>query len=155
VDRYGGGIAPTDREVFTYGSCYLLAEEIHERTGWPLCAFWDDEIKDYVDHCFVLTPAGTFLDVDGEHDPDEFKDDWDREAIALLPDDFDLSDWGDENPYIKEGNDRKAAVAEALIEQWEVNTDADSRRIRLGNSVKPRAMALRRWIPEAGRVHGR
>jgi hypothetical protein len=55
----GGQITKIDRERFTNGDCFHLALELHHRTGYPLATFEDQH------HCFVMTPSGQVLDVEG------------------------------------------------------------------------------------------
>ncbi len=50
---------------FTYGGCYLLAEEIEAATGWGPAAFWDGFRP--AGHVFAAMPDGRFLDITGAH----------------------------------------------------------------------------------------
>lgn len=60
-------LSPTTVRFLT-GDCHLLAQEIHRRTGWPMVAIVpNDDPSDWI-HVLVETPAGTLLDVQGEHD---------------------------------------------------------------------------------------
>lgn len=68
-------ITDGDIEAFTCGDCHILAAEIARVTGWPLCAFRDDEGEPEA-HAFVRMPDGRLLDVEGAHEPDKFIKAW-------------------------------------------------------------------------------
>jgi hypothetical protein len=67
-------ITPQDIEDFTYGGCALLAEAIHEATGWTLACFWDGFRP--CGHAFVQLPDGRYLDITGPHTHREMLDSW-------------------------------------------------------------------------------
>lgn len=52
---------PTDRaiHVFTMGDCWILAYELHRRTGWPIC------LVDWGKHYVVKAPGDRYLDITG------------------------------------------------------------------------------------------
>jgi len=58
-------ITQQDIEVFTDGDCHILARELYEHTGWPMCVF--GPCADGREHVFVMTPTGHALDVKGIH----------------------------------------------------------------------------------------
>lgn len=47
---------------YTEGDCHLLAQAIHDLTGWQIAGVLDD---DYCGHVFVLMPDGKCLDING------------------------------------------------------------------------------------------
>lgn len=65
-------ISAQDIEDFTAGGCSLLAEAIHEITGWELACFWDGFRP--CGHAFVRTPDGRYLDITGVHTHREMLD---------------------------------------------------------------------------------
>jgi len=67
-------ITKRDITIFTEGDCHLLARELHELTGWPICAFWLDERPE--EHAFVLAPTGHAVDIQGVHLLHDFVEDW-------------------------------------------------------------------------------
>ncbi len=84
-----------DHYWFTEGACYRLALAIHDTTGWPVCAFWDERERDYDIHAFVKTPRGTYLDIEGEHTRKEMLDRWKGgTSIRQVRNLKWLADWG-------------------------------------------------------------
>jgi hypothetical protein len=57
----------TSKDIFdfTFGGCYLLAEEIERVTGWERAAFWDG--FRVAGHVFAAMPDGRFADITGAH----------------------------------------------------------------------------------------
>ena len=83
-------------EAFGNGDCWLLADELHKRTGWPLVAVGnEDEWEVEPDkrgwvHVAVLHPDGRVIDVQGAHNMGEWLDDWavyepNAEAFDMTP----------------------------------------------------------------------
>ena len=67
----------TDEFRFTCGDCYILARRIHRITGWPMhCFLYPGCSVGPQEHAFVVTPAGTALDVTGEHSLPSFRKKW-------------------------------------------------------------------------------
>jgi hypothetical protein len=70
------------RDRYLFGDCWMLAEAVHARTGWPYAVVadgaqdMDGQPTDDLDgaarvgwtHAGVLTPDGRVLDVDGAHE---------------------------------------------------------------------------------------
>lgn len=90
-------ITPQDRKVFTMGGCHRLALAISKATGWPVCAFWEYSHYDF--HAFVRTPAGTYLDINGEHTRDEICSYWAADAIRTVRTGYRFREWDASNPY--------------------------------------------------------
>ena len=67
-------ISEADIEAFTYGDCHILARELSQVTGWPICAFCAEDEPDI--HAFVRTPTGEYLDITGCYSPDTFGANW-------------------------------------------------------------------------------
>jgi hypothetical protein len=67
-----GAITPQDVEAFTSGACGLLAEAIHETTGWEPACFWNGFSA--CGHAFVRMPDGLYLDIRGVHTHREMLD---------------------------------------------------------------------------------
>ena len=65
-------ITPQDTEDFTTGACSLLAEAVHDVTGWELACFWDGFRA--CGHAFVKMPDGRYLDITGVHTHQEMLD---------------------------------------------------------------------------------
>ncbi len=68
----------TPEHRFMVGDCHLLAQAIHRKTGWPMVAVVDELNPSDWWHVLVETPAGTLLDVRGEHDIDDVCTDYDN-----------------------------------------------------------------------------
>lgn len=103
---------------FTFGSCYQLAEAIHDVTGWPLYAFWDEFFEDYDTHAFVKTPRGTFMDVYGEHTRYKMLIQWEAKHIRKVNSSYDLRRWDNGNPFY-DSSARARQVAPLLIADYE------------------------------------
>lgn len=67
-------ITDLDRERFMYGDCHVLAQAIHDITGWPIHTFFEEDYPSI--HAFVVTPKNTALDVNGEQKMSEFRSFW-------------------------------------------------------------------------------
>lgn len=62
--------------VLTFGHCHNMAAALHERTGWPIVAFYDfteNSDEDNVKHFAVLSPNGHVVDGDGSITLEEFE----------------------------------------------------------------------------------
>lgn len=77
------GVTEDDEELFSYGQCHVLADELVNRTGWERVVVSDgpDGVVGWV-HAGVRTPRGTIVDVRGEHDEMEWLDQWGEFADA-------------------------------------------------------------------------
>lgn len=118
-----------DVERFTYGSCYQLAEAIHDATGWPMYAFWDEYFRDYDIHAFVKTPRGTFLDVTGEHTRYRMLRKWQGRHIRRIRDSYNMRSWDIGNPFF-DSLPRAREIVPALL--------ADYNNCRLGTCAGTR-----------------
>lgn len=76
-------------EVFTLKWCHVLADSLHERTGWPVVVVGDGPSGrvGWV-HAGVRMPDGRILDVEGAHHPWEWLDEW-GEIVDALAEDLD------------------------------------------------------------------
>lgn len=63
-------------ERYTQRDCEQLAITLSQLTGWPVVVVSDGQTENFIGyiHAGVLTPRGTVLDVQGEHEPDEWLD---------------------------------------------------------------------------------
>lgn len=69
-------IDPDTESFFGRGFCHWLAGAIHSITGWDLLTVdirWDGEDNWIPAHSGALTPAGTVLDIFGDHDPEDVR----------------------------------------------------------------------------------
>lgn len=85
-----------DHEMFTQGGCFILAEMIHDRTGWPMYGF-DDGFEDEPSaHVFVIMPNGMCVDIDGICTQEEMCGNWDYNDVLPFPDGYDFlgEGWG-------------------------------------------------------------
>jgi hypothetical protein len=105
-------ITNDDIEVYTEGDCFVLAQAVHEITGWPMCAFSYDNTPDL--HAFVMTPDGKYLDIEGKHTPKQLRKKWQcgLDINEYTVDEFKL--WGEPNYDI--GGERARELAQHLIE---------------------------------------
>jgi hypothetical protein len=110
-------ITAYDLTCFTCGSCYQLAEVIHEITGWPVYAFWNDLYRDYDIHAFVKTPRNTFMDVYGEHSRYRMLTRWEMQHIRRVRRSYDLHQWDNGNPFY-DSTDRAREIAPLLIADY-------------------------------------
>lgn len=64
---------PTEDHLvrFTEGGCMILAQLLHELTGWQFCSFWCPDFEEPNDHAFVRVPDGRYMDVHGIQTEDE------------------------------------------------------------------------------------
>jgi hypothetical protein len=67
VRLHAGVVDEVAVEFFCYGGCCLLAAAMHERSGWPLMAYYVNrpDGKLAIAHLGVMTPEEEFLDVQG------------------------------------------------------------------------------------------
>ncbi|MFE6967200.1 hypothetical protein ACFVAJ_19055 [Agromyces sp. NPDC057679] len=124
-------ITGQDVDRFTGGSCGALAAELAARTGWPVVLIADGPAgpTGWV-HAGVRTPAGRIVDVEGEHDADDWLERWAAMVDAYGedhdgydPDQVDIidaaawnsGDWEDEQVTAELGTD--AARIAGLILQ--------------------------------------
>jgi hypothetical protein len=107
----------TDESRFTHGACFILAEVIHDLTGWPICSFWNNYVDDFDWHVFILTPDGRFLDVRGWQTENELRDRWGWDkAIVTDIDSMELFNWT--CPFDrKESYKRAREIAPDLIKE--------------------------------------
>ncbi|MFI5584566.1 hypothetical protein ACIA5G_06010 [Amycolatopsis sp. NPDC051758] len=70
-------VIDTDTEsFFGRGFCHWLAGAVHSITGWDLLTVdvrWTGEDTWHPAHSGALTPAGTVLDIFGDHDPEDVR----------------------------------------------------------------------------------
>lgn len=61
------GISQAAWERFQHGDCWILADAISRKTGWPIIVAVPEEEPDGepLDHAAVRTPSGRLLDVSG------------------------------------------------------------------------------------------
>jgi hypothetical protein len=81
-------------ETFTLGGCWILAEDLHRTTGWPLVLV-ATSAKTRPDgataygwvHVLVRSPDGRLIDVEGVHDPADVWGRWGEIADDAAADD--------------------------------------------------------------------
>ena len=105
------GVTLAEEEQFTVSDCAFLADEIHQRTGWPRVIVSDgpDGVAGWV-HAGVLTPEGLILDVRGLHEPSDWVDQWAEGVDAFgadYPDEYDS-----ENVWVYDIRDTYGADAQ-------------------------------------------
>jgi hypothetical protein len=86
-------ITEQDRDVFTNGACWVLADALHQATGWQRVEM------PLRQHVLVCTPDHRYLDIDGTHTYQELKSGWlwmQLGDLREIPDEEDLAadpDW--------------------------------------------------------------
>jgi hypothetical protein len=106
-----------DIERFTRGGCFILACVIHDLTGWPICAFWNDLAYEPDHHVFNLMPDGRYLDIKGAYTKQEMIDEWGGFAKHGIVEDIDPLDlWNWSCPFDHEETyERAMEIAPELI----------------------------------------
>lgn len=75
------------KHVFTQGACVALAIALHDATGWPLVAITDHHNvfggrmgSGSALHWTACRPDGKLVDIDGTHEPDALRTEYDAYA---------------------------------------------------------------------------
>ena len=110
-----GRVKITDDDIvtFTEGDCNVLAEVIHNKTGWSFAAFHQDGWLDL--HAFVITPSGKYLDVEGVHSYDDFVESWKCTTIIATTPEKLYKEWGPN--LFSHSRTRAEKIAPILIKQ--------------------------------------
>lgn len=99
---------------FTEGDCHILAQAIHNLTGWPMYAFNWSNRPDL--HCFVKIPSGNFLDIQGISTPKEMKERWQCSRIMKFEEKY-KKVWG--GPVFGKHSEKRAKeLAEHLVSKF-------------------------------------
>ncbi len=79
VAKYGADPSETERDlqIWAHGQCALLAQRMHELSGWPI-------LKLGVDHFIVQRPDGALVDAYGVHHPMNDEDTSHFDKIAIV-----------------------------------------------------------------------
>lgn len=104
-----------DVDRFTTGDCHIFALALSKLTGWPTYAFEDSFDGQPYLHAFVVAPDGWIYDVEGRHDPTEFKKSWSHDIYRAY--DFYEYDWT--SPCFGYYSRRRAAaLAKRLVQHY-------------------------------------
>lgn len=99
------------KATFTNQHCAALADEMHERTGWPVVTVGDgpNGVVGWV-HAGVLAPDGRIVDVCGAHRADEWLTSWAEDVDAYGADD---DQYDDDDVSIYTADDSDSGYAES------------------------------------------
>lgn len=72
-----GVLDETARAVFTRGQCHSVAAALAEQDGWGSVVvlverdhYRNGNYNDTILHCYAVSPTGSWVDVNGEHEPE-------------------------------------------------------------------------------------